>query len=111
MYRSAAALVFFSSLLLADSVYATTGVCLRGYGHTPQEAFQVGTDLLKKKAVELEKQQLPANLQIRILPEKKKDMFTVLVYSLDEPTSCDLPKKPQIAEKKQPNCTKDICSL
>lgn len=111
MCRSTTIFFFCSSLLLANSVYATTGVCMKGYGHTPEEAFLIGTDLLKKKVVELKKEQLPENLQIRILPEKKKDLFTVLVYSLDKPTSCDLPKKPQTAEKKGPNCTKDICSL
>ena len=109
--RRSAALFLFSSLFLVDSVYATTGVCLKGYGHTPEEAFRVGTDLLNKKTVELEKEQLPANLQIRILPDKKKDLFTVLVYSLDKPTSCDLPQKPKTAEEKRPNCTKNICAL
>ncbi|MCI5132496.1 MAG: hypothetical protein D3904_13530 [Candidatus Electrothrix sp. EH2] len=84
---------------------------MKGYGHSPEEAFRIGTDLLNKKVVELGEKQLSANLQIRILPEKKKDLFAVLVYSLDKPTSCDLPKKPETAEKKGPKCTKDICSL
>ena len=111
MQRSAATLFFFSSLLFANSVYATTGVCIKGYGNTPEEAFKVGTDLLNKTAVELGKEPLSANLQIRILPEKKKDLFTVLIYSIDEPTSCDLPQKQQTAEEKRANCTKDICVL
>jgi hypothetical protein len=61
--------------------------------------------------VDLGKEPLSANLQIRILPEEKKDLFTVLVYSMDKPTSCDLPQKPQTAEEKRPNCTKNICSI
>jgi hypothetical protein len=109
MQRSIATLFLFSSLLLANSVYATTGVCLKGYGDTPEEAFKVGTNLLT--AIEVGKEPLSANLQIRILPEKKKDLFTVLIYSIDKPTSCDLPEKQQTAEGKRANCTKDICSL
>ncbi|MGB5684425.1 MAG: hypothetical protein WBM35_01340 [Candidatus Electrothrix sp.] len=110
MQHSVATLFLFSSLFLASSVYAT-GVCLKGYGNTPDEAFKIGTNLLNNIPVELGREPLLANLQIRILPEEKKDLFTVLVYSLDKPTSCDLPQKPQTAEKKQPNCTKNICSI
>ncbi|WP_339135589.1 MAG: hypothetical protein WGN25_18330 [Candidatus Electrothrix sp. GW3-4] len=110
MRHSVATLFLFSFLFLANSVYAT-GVCLKGYGNTPEEAFQVGTTLLNKTAAELGKEPLSANLQIRILPEKKKDLFTVLVYSMDKPTSCDLPQKGQTAEEKGPNCTKNICSI
>ncbi len=110
MQHSVATFFLFSSLFLASSVYAT-GVCLTGYGNTPDEAFKVGTNLLNKMTVELGKESLLANLQIRILPEKKKDLFTVMVYSMDKPTSCDLPQKPQTAEGKRPNCTKNICSI
>ena len=110
MQHSVATLFLFSSLLLANSVYAT-GVCLKGYGNTPDEAFKVGTDLLNKMAVDSGEEQLSANLQIRILPEEKKDLFTVLVYSMDKPTSCDLPRKEQIAEEKRPGGTENICSL
>ncbi|CAK8723516.1 hypothetical protein KKHLCK_12920 [Candidatus Electrothrix laxa] len=110
MQYSVATLFLFSSLFLASSVYAT-GVCLKGYGNTPDEAFKVGTNLLNKMAVELGKEPLSANFQIRILPEEKKDLFAVLVYSMDKPTSCDLPKKPQTAEAERPNCTKNICSI
>jgi hypothetical protein len=110
MQYSVATLFLFSSLFLANSVYAT-GVCLKGYGNTPEEAFEIGTNLLSKTAVDLGKEPLSANLQIRILPEKEKDLFAVLVYSMDKPTSCDLPQKPQTAEEKRPNCTKNICSI
>ncbi len=110
MQYSVATLFLFSSLFLASSVYAT-GVCLTGYGNTPDEAFKVGTNLLNKMVVDLEKELPLANLQIRILQEKKKDLFKVLVYSMDKPTSCDLPQKPQMAEEKRPNCTKNICSI
>ncbi|MCI5167514.1 MAG: hypothetical protein D3903_15845 [Candidatus Electrothrix sp. GM3_4] len=110
MQHSVATLFLFSSLFLASSVYAT-GVCLTGYGNTPDEAFKVGTNLLSKMAIDLGKEPLFANLQIRILPEKKKNLFTVLVYSMDKPTSCDLPKKPQPAKSERPNCTKNICSI
>jgi hypothetical protein len=110
MQYSVATLFLFSSLFLASSVYAT-GVCLTGYGNTPDEAFEVGTNLLNKMAIDLGKELPLANLQIRILPEKKKDLFTVLVYSMDKPTSCDLPEKPQTAEEKRANCTKNICSI
>ncbi|MCI5218771.1 MAG: hypothetical protein D3914_06165 [Candidatus Electrothrix sp. LOE2] len=110
MQHSVATFFLFSSLFFASSVYAT-GVCIKGYGETPEEAFKVGTDLLDKMVVDLGKEPLSANLQIRILPEEKKDLFTVLVYSMDKPTSCDLPQKPQTAEEKRPNCTKNICSI
>ena len=110
MHHSVATLVLFSSLFLASSVYAT-GVCLKGYGNTPDEAFKVGTNLLNKMAVELGKEPLLANFQIRILPEKKKDLFAVMVYSMDKQTSCDRPQKPQTAEEKRPDCTKNICSI
>jgi hypothetical protein len=110
MQHSVATLVLLSSLFLVSSVYAT-GVCLKGYGNTPDEAFKIGTNLLSKMAVDLGREPLLANLQIRILPEKKKDLFTVMVYSMDKPTSCDLPKKPQTAEEKRPNCKKNICSI
>jgi hypothetical protein len=110
MQYSVATLFLFSSLFLASSVYAT-GVCLTGYGNTPDEAFKVGTNLLNKMAVDLGKEPFFAKLQIRILPENKKILFTVLFFAMDKPTSCDLPKKPQPAESERPNCTKNICSI
>lgn len=84
---------------------------MKGYAETPDEAFKVGASLLKKKADELGKDSLSENLQIRILPEKKKDLFTVLVYSMETQTSCDLPVTPQPAEANQPNCTNNICTI
>lgn len=111
MQRFVAIISLFSFFLLANTVYAT-GVCLRGYGSTPEEAFKIGTKLLNKTTTdELGKEQLLANFQIRILPKKKKNLFTVLVYSMDKQTSCDLPVKPQPAKAKRPNCTNNICSI
>lgn len=110
MQQSVAILFFISFLFLASSVYAT-GVCLKGYGETPDEAFKIGANLFKKKADELGKDSLSEKLQIRILPEKKKDLYTVLVYSMDTQTSCDLPQKPQPAKADQANCTKNICTI
>lgn len=109
MQYSVATLFLFSSLFLASSVYAT-GVCITGYGNTPDEAFKVGTNLLNKIAGDLGKELPLANLQIRILPKRKRP-FTVMVYSMDKPTSCDLPQKPQTAGGERPNCTKDLCSI
>ncbi|MCI5143669.1 MAG: hypothetical protein D3909_18485 [Candidatus Electrothrix sp. ATG1] len=110
MQHSVFIFLLFASLLIASSVYAT-GVCIRGYGNTPEEAFKVGTNLLNKKAAELGKEPLAVDFQIRILAEKKKDLFTVLVYSMDKPTSCDLPSKPEVAKEKKPNCTDNICTI
>lgn len=111
--RFVAIISLFSFLVVANSVYAT-GVCLRGYGSTPEEAFKIGTKLLSKtaeKSGKTEKEQLFANLQIRILPKKKKNLFTVLVYSMDKQTSCDLPVKPQPAKADRPHCTDNICAI
>ncbi|MCI5135365.1 MAG: hypothetical protein D3920_09905 [Candidatus Electrothrix sp. AW2] len=114
MQRFIAVIFLFFFLVVANSVYAT-GVCLRGYGSTPEEAFKIGTKLLSKtveKSGKAEKELLLENLQIRILPKKKKYYFTVLVYSMDKQTSCDLPVKPQPAETAdRPKCTKNICSI
>ncbi len=101
---------FISFFFLVNSVYAT-GVCLKGYGNTPEEAFKIGATLLNKTAGELGEEPLSEKLQIRILPEKKKDLFTVLVYSMDKQTSCDLPSKPQPAKANRANCVKNICSI
>jgi hypothetical protein len=110
MQHTVAILCFFSFLFFVNSVYAT-GVCLKGYGNTPEEAFKVGATLLNKTAEELGKEPLSEKLQIRILPEKKKDLFTVLVYSMDKQTSCDLPLKSQPAKADQANCTNNICTI
>lgn len=113
MQRFVAIISLFSFLVVANSVYAT-GVCLRGYGSTPEEAFKIGTKLLSKtadKSGKVEKEQLLTNLQIRILPKKKRNLFTVLVYSMDKQTSCDLPVKPQPAKADRPKCTNNICSI
>lgn len=110
MQRFVAIISLFSFLVVANSVYAT-GVCLRGYGSTPDEAFKIGTKLLSKTADKSGKEQLLTNLQIRILPKKKRNLFTVLVYSMDKQTSCDLPVKPQPAKANRPKCTNNICSI
>jgi len=110
MQHLVAILFFISFFLLVNSVYAT-GVCLKGYGDTPEEAFKIGANLLNKKADELGKESLLEKLQIRILPEKKKDLFIVLVYSMDKQTSCDLPSKPQPAKVDKANCTNNICTI
>ncbi len=110
MQHAVAIFFLISFFFLVNSVYAT-GVCLKGYGNTPYEAFKVGTTLLNKMAGKLGKEPLSAKLQIRILPEKKKDLFTVLVYSMDKQTSCDLPLKPQPAKVDQANCTNNICTI
>ena len=110
MRHSGLILLLFTSLLIANSVYAT-GVCIRGYGKTPDEAFKIGTDLVNKTAAELGGESFTTNLQIRILPENKKNLFAVLVYSLDKPTSCDLLQKAEPAKKNKPNCTENICTI
>lgn len=66
---------------------------------------------MNKMAGKLGKETLAEKLQIRILPEKKKNLFTVLVYSMDKQTSCDLPSKPQPAKVDNANCTNNICTI
>ncbi|XOF33292.1 MAG: hypothetical protein ACL93V_15005 [Candidatus Electrothrix sp. YB6] len=81
--------IFALSILSVTSASAGN-VCLKGYGETPDEAFQAGVKLLKNKDAEMGKGWMKDNMLIRLLPNKEKDLFVSVVYSVHHQDACDL---------------------
>ncbi len=78
---------FIFTTIFALSVFSVTSasagnVCLKGYGKTPDEAFQAGVTLLENKDAEMGKGWMKDNMQIRLLPNKEKGLFVSVVYSV-----------------------------
>ena len=69
-------------------------ICIRDYGKTPEEAFALGAEVLRKADEQLGEDKLHGNVRIRILHEKENRMFVVEVYSFPGNESCP-PVKPE----------------
>ncbi len=114
MQKRISTILISSSLFLANTVYAS-GMCLKGYGQTPEEAFQAGIELLQDADVQPKKEGMLEDIQLRIFPEGKKDSFAVMVYSVGDEEFCGLPERPgaikKTAKKIRPKCTENICSI
>ena len=70
-----------------ESVVATK-VCIRNYGKTAAEAFEVGAKLMQEADAQLGGGKQFNNIQMRILPEKENGMFVVEVYSYPDSGTC-----------------------
>jgi hypothetical protein len=100
-----------SLFFVATSTYAK-GICLKGYGKTPTEAFQSGSEALKDiEDSEMGKGWMKDNMQIRILPNKEKGLFVAVVYSVTNQTSCDFQLKVKTALADHPECKGPICPI
>ncbi len=78
------------ALLAAGAVQAEEKKnCVRGYGKTADEAFALGVKLAEGKDAELGKNQVRADIRIRILPQKINGLYVVEVYSSGK-GACDL---------------------
>jgi hypothetical protein len=114
MQKKILTILFSSSLLLANTVYAS-GMCIKGYGHNPEEAFQAGIELLKYADVQPGQEGMLENMQLRIFSEGRKKFFAVMVYSANNEKFCGLPERPEVSKKAaetiRPKCNENICSL
>ncbi|MCI5223113.1 MAG: hypothetical protein D3924_10665 [Candidatus Electrothrix sp. AR4] len=107
-------LLLLVSLTATNSAYA--GLCAKGYGGTPSEAFKEGAKILASADAEMGKGWMKDNMQIRILPEKEKGLFVALVYSTRNKNSCDLLLSPKTAKADsvvavRPKCETEICPI
>jgi hypothetical protein len=94
---------FIFTTIFALSVFSVTSAsagdtCFKGYGETPDEAFQAGVKLLEKKDAEMGKGWIKDNMQLRLLPNKEKGLFVSLVYSVHHQDACDLGSAPEVAD-------------
>jgi hypothetical protein len=110
---------FIFTTIFALSVFSVTSasagdVCLKGYGKTPDEAFQAGVKLLEKKDAEMGKGWIKDNMQLRLLPNKEKGLFVSLVYSVhhEHRELCGLEAPaPKVADTAKPKCDKTRCEI
>ncbi|MCI5207658.1 MAG: hypothetical protein D3910_02430 [Candidatus Electrothrix sp. ATG2] len=111
MKKSLVTVFACTSLFFAASGHAKE-ICLKGYGKTPAEAFQSGSEALKNmEDSEMGKGWMKDNMQIRILPNKEKDLFVAVVYSVTNPASCDLQLNVKTALANRPECKGPICPI
>ena len=105
--------IFALSILSVTSASAGN-VCLKGYGETPDEAFQAGVKLLENKDAEMGPGWMKDNMLIRLLPNKEKGLFVSVVYSVhhEHQELCGLEAPaPKVADTAKANCDKTICEI
>ncbi|MCW5213344.1 hypothetical protein VU04_10595 [Desulfobulbus sp. TB] len=96
----------------ATSSFAKKNTCHKVSGNTPDEAFRAAVEVLNKTDAEMGPSWIKDNMQIRLLPNKVKDQFVALVYSItQDATGCDVDQVDKVAEKKRPQCDKTKCTI
>ncbi|XOF33291.1 MAG: hypothetical protein ACL93V_15000 [Candidatus Electrothrix sp. YB6] len=109
----------FTTVFALVSVFSVTSVsagdvCLKGYGKTPDEAFQAGVKLLEEKDAEMGQGWMKDNMQLQLLPKKEKGLFVSVVYSVhhEHQELCGLKvSAPKVADTAKANCDKTICEI